>query len=152
MSASLSSITSGETQPTPTACSPNIAPNGINVTGLVGQICQVNVPPSEVNITSCCDSGAEVRLQDNCTQWCEHLLPRECPSLPKKCRLPQLGREVELKRPKLLKKVCACSLCSLKYSIKALTEQGTAAGNLGEYQLRIVVLALAATLSILAIL
>lgn len=71
MSASLSSITSGETQPTPTACSPNIAPNGINVTGLVGQICQVNVPPSEVNITSCCDSGAEVRLQDNCTQWCE---------------------------------------------------------------------------------
>ncbi|CAN9298858.1 unnamed protein product [Alternaria alternata] len=64
MSASLSSITSGETQPTPTACSPNIAPNGINVTGLVGQICQVNVPPSEVNITSCCDSGAEWTLSN----------------------------------------------------------------------------------------
>lgn len=71
MATSLGSVTSGEALPTPTSCFPGIAPNGLNVTGLTGQICQVNVPPSDVNITSCCNSNAEVRILNDCTQWCE---------------------------------------------------------------------------------
>jgi hypothetical protein len=71
MSSSLRSATSGEALPTPTSCSPSVAPNGLNVTGLAGQICQVNVPPDVINITSCCNNNAEVRLLNNCTQWCE---------------------------------------------------------------------------------
>ncbi|KAB2106298.1 hypothetical protein AG0111_0g5575 [Alternaria gaisen] len=177
MSASLSSITSGETQPTPAACSPNIAPNGINVTGLVGQICQVNVPPSEVNITSCCDSGAEVRLQDNCTQWCEvndggdffdcinDMTDPSYPFLGGPCRI--VGEDatvtVSSTRTGATSKTSTSEGMSQSTEASASTtgsgggaettetpEEGTAAANLGEYQLRIVVLALAATLSILA--
>ncbi|KAI4685038.1 uncharacterized protein J4E88_004481 [Alternaria novae-zelandiae] len=64
-------IPSSVALPTPTSCYPNIAPNGLNITGLTGQICQVNVPPNDVNITSCCNSDAEVRILNDCTQWCE---------------------------------------------------------------------------------
>jgi len=64
-------IPSSEALPTPTSCSPGIAPNDLNITGLTGQICQVNVPPNDVNITSCCNSDAEVRVLNDCTQWCE---------------------------------------------------------------------------------
>ncbi|KAF1835449.1 hypothetical protein BDW02DRAFT_288859 [Decorospora gaudefroyi] len=68
---SLTSLTSGDAAPTQTACFSNTAPNGINVTGLTGQVCQVNIPPNEANITSCCNDGAEVRILNDCTQWCE---------------------------------------------------------------------------------
>ena len=64
-------IPSSEALPTPTSCSPGIAPNDLNITGLTGQICQVNVPPNDVNITSCCNNGAEVRILNDCTKWCE---------------------------------------------------------------------------------
>ena len=64
-------IPSSVALPTPTSCSPGIAPNGLNITGLTGQICQVNVPPNDVNITSCCNNGAEVRILNDCFQWCE---------------------------------------------------------------------------------
>ncbi|KAI4613092.1 hypothetical protein J4E83_007503 [Alternaria metachromatica] len=71
VAATLVPIPSSIALPTPTSCSPGIAPNGLNITGLTGQICQVNVPPNDVNITSCCNNDAEVRVMNDCTQWCE---------------------------------------------------------------------------------
>jgi len=71
VAATLVPIPSSEALPTPTSCSPGIAPNGLNITGLTGQICQVNVPPNDVDITSCCNNDAEVRILNDCTQWCE---------------------------------------------------------------------------------
>jgi hypothetical protein len=67
----LTSVTSGGAVPSPTACFANAAPILQNITGLSGRICTSNLSPDIADITSCCNSGAEVRVQDNCTQYCE---------------------------------------------------------------------------------
>ncbi|KAF2689126.1 hypothetical protein K458DRAFT_383788 [Lentithecium fluviatile CBS 122367] len=41
------------------------------MTGISGKICRVSVPPDVVDIKPCCKNGAEVRVQDNCIQYCE---------------------------------------------------------------------------------
>lgn len=71
MTSSLSSLTTGNAIPTPTACIGDVTLNDIDRAGFSGQVCQVNVRPDDVNITSCCNQGSEVRLKDNCTQFCE---------------------------------------------------------------------------------
>ncbi|KAF2756544.1 hypothetical protein EJ05DRAFT_502049 [Pseudovirgaria hyperparasitica] len=52
----------------------------INTTNLSGQICGANIRPSTAStvsssgfsIATCCDEGAEVRVQDDCTQFCKY--------------------------------------------------------------------------------
>jgi hypothetical protein len=59
--------------PTPTSvgCLPNSAPTLRNVTRLSGPVCQINFPPKAMDISSCCKEGVEVRVQEDCTQYCE---------------------------------------------------------------------------------
>ena len=57
--------------PSSVGCLPNSAPTLRNVTGLSDHICQINYNPDVIDISSCCKDGVEVRVQDNCTQYCE---------------------------------------------------------------------------------
>lgn len=56
------------TSPAVIGCMRNYIPS-VSTTGLNGTVCAVSVSPSFLNISSCCTS--DVRVVDNCTQYCE---------------------------------------------------------------------------------
>jgi hypothetical protein len=64
MSTAIPAPTSTITPTVPCAGIPNL-----NFTGLNGTVCAVSIPPSNIDISSCC-SGS-VRVENNCTQYCE---------------------------------------------------------------------------------
>jgi hypothetical protein len=68
-STSIRSLSSGGPIPAPTACFGNSAPTLRNTTGMSGRVCQTNT--ELVYIHNCCGSDSGVRVQDNCTQYCE---------------------------------------------------------------------------------
>ncbi|KNG48382.1 hypothetical protein TW65_04904 [Stemphylium lycopersici] len=70
MSLSISSLVLDPT-PSSVGCLPNSAPTLRNVTGIFDHVCQINYAPDVMDISSCCKDGVEVRVQDNCTQYCE---------------------------------------------------------------------------------
>lgn len=70
LSTALSSLAPGPT-PSSVSCLPDNAPTLRNVTGLSDYVCQINYAPDVMDISSCCKDGVEVRVQDNCTQYCE---------------------------------------------------------------------------------
>lgn len=67
--ASTVSLSSGGPIPAPTGCNGNSTPTLRNTTGMSGRVCQTNT--WLVSIDSCCGGNSEVRIQDNCTQYCE---------------------------------------------------------------------------------
>ncbi|KAF2747086.1 hypothetical protein M011DRAFT_467976 [Sporormia fimetaria CBS 119925] len=73
MTSLASSLTSGGAIPEQTACIPNsirsLSPEELS--GLNGRVCIMNISPDLVEINPCCKEDAEVRVIDNCTQYCE---------------------------------------------------------------------------------
>lgn len=67
--ASTASLSSGGPIPVPTGCFGNSAPTLQNTTGMSGRVCQTNT--ELVSIESCCGGDSTMRVQDNCTQYCE---------------------------------------------------------------------------------
>lgn len=53
-------------------CDSNSAETSLdNITGLSGEVCQFNYNPIYFTIDSCCKNSSDVRMDDQCKQYCE---------------------------------------------------------------------------------
>lgn len=65
-----STVSPTSAYPSPTACFASRVPN-LNLTGLEGIVCASSVEPALLNVSPCCAPDTEVRVENDCIQYCE---------------------------------------------------------------------------------